>query len=153
VACVTLFAWLALTVVQDPRTASAGLGTRIDQVVQAVDDRWLLVGASGGDDDRVHQWRRANEIMTLQARQFASGQEAERYVRALVADLAVRPDQSLKFGSYAVRIEWGDGRSTVYLAAGRTAIVISAPTADLSKRLSRAAELEFADRQRISASR
>jgi hypothetical protein len=150
---VTLFAWLALTFVQDPQTASAGLGARIDQVVQAVDDRWVLVGASGGEDDRVHQWRRVNEIMTLQARQFGSGEEAERYVRALVADLAVRPEQSLKIGSYAVRIEWGDGRSTVYLAAGRTAIVISAPTADLSKRLSRQAVLEFADRQRISASR
>ena len=149
----TLSALLALTLAQDPQMAAGGLGARIEQVVQVVDGRWVLVGASGSDDDRVHQWRRVNEIMTLQARQFASEHEAERHVRALVADLAVRPEENLKVGSFAVRIEWGDGRSSVYLATGRTAIVISAPSADLSKRLSRQAVLEFADRQRITASR
>jgi len=149
----TLSALLALTLAQDPQTIHGGLGARIDQVVQVVDGRWVLVGASGSDDDRVHQWRRLNEMMTLQARQFATGQEAERHVKALVADLAVRPEETLKVGSFAVRIEWGDGRSSVYLATGRTAIVISAPGAELSKRLSRQAVAEFADRQRISASR
>jgi hypothetical protein len=149
----TLSALLALTLAQDPQTINGGLGARIDQVVQVVDGRWVLVGASGSDDNRVHQWRHLNDIMTLQARQFATGQEAERHVKALVADLAVRPEETLKVGSFAVRIEWGDGRSSVYLAAGRTAIVISAPGAELSKRLSRQAVAEFADRQRISASR
>jgi hypothetical protein len=149
----TLCALLALTLAQDPQMAPAGLAARIDQVVQVVDGRWVLVAASGSDEDRVHQWRRVNDIMTLQARQFATAQEAERHVKALVAELAVRPDESLKVGSFAVRIEWGDGRSSVYLATGRTAIVISAPSAELSKRLSRQAVLEFADRQRISASR
>lgn len=149
----TLSAILALTLAQVPQMAPAGLAARIDQVVQVVDGRWVLVAASGSDEDRVHQWRRVNEIMTLQARQFATEQEAERHVKALVAQLAVRPEESLKVGSFAVRIEWGDGRSSVYLATGRTAIVISAPSADLSKRLSRQAVLEFADRQRITASR
>ena len=149
----TLSALLALTLAQAPQLAPGGLAARIDQVVQVVDGRWVLVAASGSDEDRVHQWRRVNDIMTLQARQFATEQEAERHVKALVAELAVRPDESLKVGSFAVRIEWGDGRSSVYLATGRTAIVISAPSADLSKRLSRQAVLEFADRQRITASR
>ena len=148
-----LSAILALTLAQDPQMVPGGLAGRIDQVVQVVDGRWVLVGASGSDDDRVHQWRRVNEIMTLQARQFASEQEAERHVKALVAELAVRPEESLKVGSFAVRIEWGDGRSSIYLATGRTAIVISAPSAELSKRLSRQAVLEFADRHRITASR
>ena len=149
----TLSALLALTLAQNPQPVPAGLGPRIDQVVQVVDGRWVLVAASGTDEDRVHQWRRVNEIMTLQARQFASEQEAQRHVKALVAELAVRPEESLKVGSFAVRIEWGDGRSSVYLATGRTAIVISAPTAELSKRLSRQAAVEFAERQRITASR
>jgi hypothetical protein len=152
VTAATLSAILALTLAQDPQPVSAALGARIDQVVQVVDDRWVLVGASGSDDDRVHQWRLVNDIMTLRARQFATEEEAERHVKALVADLAVRPDESLKVGSFAVRIEWG-GRSSVYLAAGRTAILISAPGADLSKRLTRQAAVAFADRQRISASR
>jgi hypothetical protein len=148
----TLSALLVLTLAQDPQMAGS-LGARIDQVVQVVDGRWVLVGASGSEEDRVHQWRRVNDIMTLQARRFASEQEAYRHVKALVADLAVRPEESLKVGSFAVRFEWGDGRSSVYMATGRTAVVISAPTAELSKRLSRQAVVEFSERQRITASR
>jgi hypothetical protein len=149
----TISAWLVLTLAQDPQMSSSGLGARIDQVVQVVDGRWVLVGASGSDDDRIHQWRRVNDIMTLQARRFATEHEAERHVKALVADLAVRADENLKVGSFSVRIEWGDGRSSVYLATGRTAIIISAPSADLSKRVSRQAWIEFSDRHGISASR
>jgi hypothetical protein len=124
----------------------AGLAARVDRIVSVVDGRWVLVGASGDDADRVHQWRRLNDIMTLQVRQFDTQHDAERHVRTLLGDLGVRPAESLKVGTFAARIEWGDGRSTVYLAAGRAAVVISAPGADLSKRLSRQAALEFAER-------
>jgi hypothetical protein len=128
-----------------------GLAARVDRIVNVVDGRWTLVRASGDDEDRVHQWRRLNDIMTLQARQFDTQQDAERHVRTLLEYLGVRPAESLKVGTFAARIEWGDGRSSVYLAAGRVAVVISAPGAELSKRLSRQAALEFSER--VSASR
>jgi hypothetical protein len=124
----------------------------VDRIVTLVDGRWVLVGASGDDEDRVHQWRRLNDIMTVQVRQFETEQDAQRHVKGMLGNLGVKPAESLKVGSFAARVEWGDGRSSVYLCAGRAAVVISAPTADLSKRLSRQAALEFAER-RITASR
>lgn len=128
-----------------------GLAARVDRIVNLVDERWVLVGASGDDLDRVHQWRRLDDIMTVQVRQFDSPQEAERHVRGILDNLGVKPAESLKVGSFAARVAWGDGRSSVYLAAGRAAVVISAPSADLSKKLSRRAALEFSER--ISAAR
>ena len=128
-----------------------GLAARVDRVVSMVDGRWVLVGATGDDHDRVHQWRHMNDIMTMQVRQFATAQDAEGHVRGILGTLGVKPAESLKVGSFAARIEWGDGRSSVYLAAGRAAVVISAPTADLSRKLSRRAVLEFTER--ISAAR
>ena len=139
--------FLALTLVQDPGPASTDLGARVDRVVQVVDDRWILVGTAGTEVDRIHRWRRVNEIMTLQARQFETDQDAERHVKALVSTMAVPVDETLKVGSFAVRIEWGDRRSSVYLSVGRMAVVISAPSADLARRMSRQAAVEFADRQ------
>ena len=128
-----------------------GLAARVDRIVNTVDGRWVLVGTSGDDRDRVHQWRRLNDIMTVQVRQFDSALDAELHVRGMLRDLGIKPAESLKVGSFAARVEWGDGRSSVYLSAGRAAVVISAPSADVSKRVSRQAAAEFAER--ITAAR
>jgi hypothetical protein len=144
-ATVLLAALLHSVPAQDQVPASADtLANRVDHLVHCVDANWVLVGASGNDEDRVHQWRRVNDIMTVQARRFDTEQQAEQHVKSTLAALSVAVDEKLKVGSFAARISWGDGRSTVYLSVGRTAVVISAPSADLARRLSRQAALEFA---------
>jgi hypothetical protein len=129
---------------QDRVSASeTTLAARVDHLVACVDANWVLVGASGDEADRIHQWRRVNDIMTVQARLFETEQEAEQHVKSMLAALSVRTDEKLKLGSFAARISWADGRSMVYLSVGRTAVVISAPSADLARRVSRQAALEF----------
>jgi hypothetical protein len=138
-------AYIALLAAQGIGT-SGNLGARVDRVVQRVDARWVLVATAGDESDRIHRWRRVNEIMTVQARQFDSDSDACQHVKEIVTALGVPVEEKLKAGSYAARIEWGDGRSTVYLAAGSTAVVISAPSAELARRLTRQAAVEFSDR-------
>jgi hypothetical protein len=121
------------------------LGARVDHLVRCVDARWTLVGTAGDDVDRIHRWRRINEIMTVQVRQFDTALDALRHVKDIVGALAVPIEETLKIGSFAALIEWGDGRSTVYLSVGKTAVVISAPSSELAKRLTRQAALEFSD--------
>lgn len=138
---------VALALAQDPARDAADLGTRVDRVVHRVDQKWVLVGATGTDEDRIHRWRRINDLMTVQARTFDTEQDAENHVKALVATLSVPVAEKLKIARFAARIGWGDGSSSVYLAVGRTAVVISAPSADLARRLSRQAAIEFTERR------
>ena len=144
---------VALILAQDSGPSARDLDTRVARTVHRVDARWVLVGASGSDDDRIHQWRRVNEMMTVAARQFETDLDAERHVRQLVSTMPVRVAEKLKMGSFGARIEWGDGRSSVYLAIDRTAVVISAPSAELARRLSRQAAVEFSDHQLAARSR
>jgi hypothetical protein len=137
---------LAVTLAQDPAGALPDLDARVDRVVQVVDAKWVLVGSAGTDDNRIQRWRRINDTMTVQARQFDTTDDALAHIRQLVITLSVPVEETLKIGCYAARIEWGDGRSSVYMATGKTAVVISAPTAELARKLSRQVVREFAQR-------
>jgi hypothetical protein len=130
-------------VLQHPASAGDDLESRVQRLVHCLEGKWELMGSSGTDLDRIHRWRKLNDTITVQARTFPTDQDAEQHVRAMVAALGMPVSERVKAASFGVRIAWGDGGSSVYLAIGRTAVIISVPSTDLARRLSRQAAAEF----------